>query len=406
MKILLVNKFLYPRGGAESYMLALGDYLASHGHEVQYFGMADEKNTVGNRIGAYTRNMDFHAKRAARFLYPFRIIYSFEAKRKIGRVLDDMKPDVVHLNNINFQLTPSIIDAAKKRHIPVVWTLHDYQLICPGHLLYNSDRAAVCEKCVGGSKLPCIKDKCIHSSAVKSILGVAEALFYKIRGTYKKVDLFIAPSRFLCSRVTADNRALFEGRTVVLHNFVHPKARPADAKNSFDFPYIAFAGRLSEEKGTRILRDAAALLPSVQFVVMGSGPDEALLSGIPNVHLTGFVTGRELDTNLAMAEAVAVPSVCYENCPMSILEAQMLGVPCVTMPMGGMAELVEDGKTGLLAKAPTAAAFADAVRDILSDRERLAAMKRSCTAAAAGFLTLGDYCDRLLELYAEVMRRG
>ena len=86
MKILMVNKYLYPRGGSESYMLKLGNYLSSLGHEVQYFGMFDEKNTVGNKEEAYTQNMDFHSAKIARFLYPFKIIFSLEAKKKIGYV--------------------------------------------------------------------------------------------------------------------------------------------------------------------------------------------------------------------------------------------------------------------------------------------------------------------------------
>ena len=149
----MVNKFLYPRGGAESYMLGIGKCFEKMGHEVQYFGMHDEKNTVGNCMELYTQNMDFHTTSLKKLLYPFKIIYSFEAKRKIGKLLDTMQPDFIHLNNINFQLTPSVIGAAKKRKIPVLWTLHDYQLICPNHLLYNSKTGGVCEKCIGRKRL-------------------------------------------------------------------------------------------------------------------------------------------------------------------------------------------------------------------------------------------------------------
>lgn len=406
MKILIVNKFLYPRGGSESYMLGIGKHLSTLGHEVEYFGMYDDKNTVGNNAGEYTQNMDFHGKSLKRFLYPFKIIYSFESKKKIGKVIDEMKPDVIHLNNINFQLTPSIIDAAKKRNIPVVWTLHDYQLICPGHLLYNNDRNCVCEKCIGRGKSACIKDKCIHSSKVKSIIGVIEARFYKLKGTYKKVDRFISPSNFLYSKLVADNRPLFENRTTVIHNFVNKKSLPEEIKNNFGFPYIAFAGRLSPEKGTQILKDAASLLPDTQFVVMGGGPDEKMLSDIPNIHLTGFVTGKTLDENIAGAKAVAVPSVCFENCPMAILEGQQLAVPSVTMNMGGMAELVEDGKTGVLSKAVTAESFAAAIKDILSDETRLEKMKENCLENAKTFLDIDSYCKKLLEIYSEVINNG
>ena len=105
----MVNKFLYPRGGCETYMLNLAEELKAKGHEIEYFGMYDEKNTVGNSACQYTTNMDFHSNKLKRFLYPFKIIYSREAAKKLGKVLDSFKPDIVHMNNINFQLTPSVI---------------------------------------------------------------------------------------------------------------------------------------------------------------------------------------------------------------------------------------------------------------------------------------------------------
>ena len=375
MKILMVNKFLYPRGGAESYMFGIGKRLEDTGHEVEYFGMYDEKNIVENKDGLYTQNMDFHTSSLKKLFYPFKIIYSLEAKKKIGKVIDRMKPDVIHLNNINFQLTPSIIDAAKKRGVPVVWTVHDYQLICPNHLLYNEQRGEICEKCVGKGKAGCIRDKCIHGSTAKSIIGAIEANFYKHRSTYKNVDAFICPSAFLRSKLLEGNSELFGKKAVVIRNYVTEKKLPEKAKSNFDFPYVAFAGRLSEEKGIDVLRQTAELLPDVKFVVMGSGPKEQTLKGIKNIILTGFLTGDELTANIAFANALLVPSVWYENCPMSILEAYMLGVPCVAVNKGGMAELIENGVTGVLSKDASAESFAEAVKDILSDNRRLLKMK-------------------------------
>ena len=140
MKILMVNKFLHPNGGSETYIFNLGDELIRQGHEVQYFGMEHEKRIVGNRLDVYTDNMDFHTGKLQKLLYPFKIIYSTEASRKMTQILKDFQPDVVHLNNINFQLTPSIIHAVKKykkisrQKVKIVATAHDYsgcvRIIC------------------------------------------------------------------------------------------------------------------------------------------------------------------------------------------------------------------------------------------------------------------------------------
>ena len=226
MKILMVNKFLYPRGGCETYMLNLAEELKAKGHEVEYFGMYDEKNTVGNSLGLYTTNMDFHSSKAERFLYPFKIIYSREAEKKLGRVLDDFKPDIVHMNNINFQLTPSVIYAVKKRNIPLVQTVHDYQMICPNHLLYSFGEVKPCERCIGGSKFNCFKYNCIHGSKVKSLIGSIEAKLYSILKTYKKVDLYICPSKFLEQKLLSASE-LYKGKTLALHNFIEKKPMPS-----------------------------------------------------------------------------------------------------------------------------------------------------------------------------------
>ena len=109
MKILMVNKFLYPNGGSETYIFQLGKELVKMGHKVEYFGMEHRERIVGNRAGSYTSNMDFHTKGIGRLLYPFRIIYSIEARKKLRAVLEDFEPDVVNLNNYNFQFTHSII---------------------------------------------------------------------------------------------------------------------------------------------------------------------------------------------------------------------------------------------------------------------------------------------------------
>jgi glycosyltransferase involved in cell wall biosynthesis len=402
MKILMVNKFLYPRGGSESYMLYLGEHLKAMGHEVQYFGMSDEKNTVGNSAEKYTQNMDFHSTGLGRFLYPFKIIYSLEAKKKIMQVIDDFRPDVVHMNNINFQLTPSIIDGIKKKGIPLVQTVHDYQMICPNHLLYNFDKNTPCEKCVKGSTINCIKNKCIHGSSVKSLLGVIEAKFYTILKTYKKVDLFVCPSHFLENKLLAA-KDYYKGKTKTIHNFINKEK--FSVANRKEGSYIVYVGRLSKEKGIELIAKTAKLLPEYDFIVAGGGPDEDMLKDIPNLSLAGFLTGDKLTELVGNAKLLLLPSVWYENCPLSILEAHCMGVPVVTMNYGGMAELVKDGVTGALVHAPTPEAIAEKLKEVMENQSYFSLLNDNCKKEKDNILSVDTYCDILVNEYEKLIAR-
>jgi hypothetical protein len=149
MKILLINKFLYPNGGSETYIFKLGQQLMAMGHEVQYFGMEHEGRIVGNRVEAYTSDMDFHGgSKLAKLTYPIKTIYSGEARKKLRLVLEDFQPDVCHLNNFNYQLTPSIILEIRKwsKTCKILYTAHDYQLVCPNHMCRTVTTNENCER--------------------------------------------------------------------------------------------------------------------------------------------------------------------------------------------------------------------------------------------------------------------
>ena len=177
MRILIVNKFLYPNGGSETYIFKIGQQLQKMGHEVQYFGMEHENRIVGNRVESYTRNMNLKDMKLNKILYPFQIIYSSEARKKIRLVLDDFQPDVVHLNNFNFQLTPSILYEIRKyekqtgRHVRILYTAHDSQLVCPNHLMQNPITGQRCTKCMEQNAWCCVQGKCIHGSTAAEHSG-------------------------------------------------------------------------------------------------------------------------------------------------------------------------------------------------------------------------------------------
>jgi hypothetical protein len=203
----MVNKFLYPNGGSETYIFKLSEYFESIGHEVQFFGMEHEGRCVGNNAEQYTADMDFHGgSKLDKLTYPIKTIYSSEARQKLLIVLKDFQPEVVHLNNINFQLTPSVILAVKDyekfsgRKVRIIMTAHDEQLVCPNHLMFTG--GVICEKCLGGKYLNCVKNRCIHGSAAKSLVGAAEGYYWKMRKAYEYIDAIVCPTEFLKSSWT------------------------------------------------------------------------------------------------------------------------------------------------------------------------------------------------------------
>lgn len=399
MKILMVNKFLYPRGGAETYMLKVAEQLEKMGNQVEFFGMYDEKNTVFNSIGEYTTNFDFHTRSLKRVAYPFKIIYSFEAKKKIEKVINSFQPDVIHMNNINFQLTPSIIDTVKNRDISLVQTVHDYQMVCPNHLLFDVNTKKPCEKCINGSKWNCALNNCIHESKAKSIIGTLEALLYKKRKTYSKVDLYICPSLFLEKMLLKDKT--FLGKTKSIHNYIElPKLTDEIMEKS---DYVLFFGRLSEEKGLDIFAEACKLLPDIKFKIAGTGPLEGLCKSIENAEYVGFKTGAELQKLVGNALFTVYPSIWYENCPLSILESEALGTPVITTGWGGMMELVEHAETGILVNNMSADSLASAIRDLYDNKNMITYMSKKCLEKRENMISLNDYCEKLVNIYNELL---
>lgn len=458
MNILMVNKFLYPNGGAETYVFKLGECLTLLGHKVQYFGMEHKGRCVGNRVNAYTAQMDFHhGSMLSKITYPVRTIYSSQARRKIRLVLDDFKPDAVHLNNFNYQLTPSILLEIQKwkkqtgHKCRIVFTAHDYNLVCPNHLLRNPVTRQNCEKCVGGRFINCVMGRCIHGSVLKSIVGALEAYIWNAAGVYRHIDTVICCSEFIKRKI--DSREVFRGKTVMIHNFVDTdlmenraeentgiKKGTVETGNSFgnigkmrrnsfgetaemkngcadpsvnesgsgDYAeaenssvdlkrYVLYFGRFSQEKGIDTLIRVCREMSDIPFVFAGRGPLENRLSGIPNIYNVGFQKGDSLRRLICGAEFTVCPSEWYENCPISILESQMLRTPVLGADIGGIPELIEDGVNGELFQSGSRSELKDKIRKLWEAKDRIDVYRRNSRNICVK--TAGEYAERILMFY-------
>lgn len=398
MKILMINKFLHPNGGSETYIFKLGEALQRMGHEVQYFGMEHPQRAVGNRVEAYTANMDFHGgPRLAKLIYPIKTIYSVEARKKIRLVLEDFQPDVCHLNNFNYQLTPSIILEIRKwekqtgHKCKIIYTAHDSQLVCPNHLMKNPCTGVLCQKCLSGHFWNCTKGKCIHGSLVKSVIGSLEGYFWKWMGVYKKIDTIICPSHFM--KCVLDTNPVLALKTVALHNFVEPVALKHVQKKD----YVLYFGRYSEEKGIKTLVQAAKELPKIPFVFAGSGPLEHLLDGVTNIKNVGFQSGEALETLIREARFSIYPSEWYENCPFSVMESIMYGTPVLGANIGGIPELIRVGETGELFESGDIPELMNKITEMFTAEEIVAEYPKQCVNVC--FDTTAEYAERLIKDY-------
>lgn len=398
MRILLVNKFLYQKGGAETYVFKLGEMLTEKGHSVEYFGLENDNNIVGNSIGSYVSDMDFSTGIGKNLKAPFKIIYSREARKKIKKVLYDFKPDIVHLNNIQFHLTPSIIlevnkyRKKNKRDVKIIYTAHDYQLICPSHGLFDT-QIRVCEKCLGGNYTHCLRTKCVKGSAMKSFLGMLDAYTWKISKAYSYIDKIICPSRFLKGKLDTQKR--FADKTVALHNFIEDKKISTVNKDD----YILEFGHLSRDKGTNTLLEVAKRMPDVRFVFAGYGAAVDDMKNIPNAEYVGFKTGDELVSLISRARCSVYPSEWYENCPFSVIESQMFLTPVICSRMGGIPELVKDEETGLLFEAGNADDLEAKLRYFLYTDGIAQQYTNSCEKVT--FETPETYYEKLIKIYED-----
>lgn len=336
MKILLSNKFYYRRGGDCIYMLNLEQLLKSHGHEVAIFAMDYPENLDSSWSKYFPQNMS----KLMAFTRPFG---STEVKAKFNRLLNDFKPDVVHLNNVHTQLSPVMAELAHKKGIKVVWTLHDYKLVCPRYDCL-CDGKEICELCFNGDKTPCKTYKCMKGSTLASWIGYKEAMTWNRQRLENCTDVFICPSQFMADKMVQGGFRKEKMRT--LCNFIDvEKCRKTDYGKA---DYYCYVGRFSHEKGVRTLIEAANRLP-YKLKIIGGGPLEDELKAVAGkqIEFVGFKQWDEIKELVGMARFSVIPSEWYENNPLSVIEAQCLGTPVLGARIGGIPELISEGTSGM-----------------------------------------------------------
>jgi glycosyltransferase involved in cell wall biosynthesis len=407
MRVLMVNKFYDLRGGTERMMFDLSAGLTERGHDVVPFATADPRNEPTPYARYFAPSRDYDAPNAFRLKLAVSMIHDREAAACLDRLLDAVNVDVAHLHNIYHQLSPSILWVLRRRGIPTVMTLHDYKLVCPVYRLFRDGHP--CEECVGrrtpvGAGL----HTCHRGSRAQSWLVALESTVHRWRRVYEKgVDLFVSPSEFLGGVVR--RHGIEPPRLRVIVNAPRRRGPPAAADERAARPRVLYAGRLSFEKGVDVLVTAAREAPDVEVGIAGRGPLEAELQaraeGIPNVQFLGWLDADALRQELGRAWAVALPSVWYENAPLSLLEAYAAGRPVLASDRGGLPEMVEEEHSGRLVPAGDVTAWTRALRRVAAEPERLAAMGELARARLDRVYDFDDCVEAYLDAYRGVGAR-
>ncbi len=339
MKILQINNNHYYSGGTEAVYLNTIKLLEERGHKVRGFSINNPRNvkTEKSKYFISTKNISHNN------------FYSFHAKKNISKLIADDKPDIAHIHNIVGGISFSILPVLKKMGIPVISSIHNYRFLCPAYIFVNSKKE-ICEKCGGGKFYNCILNNCSNKSIFKSSLITLESyLRENIFPFQRLIDKFIFVSNFAKDKFV-EYYPKIEKRSYQLYNF-HKISKPNVKKKKGG--YFLYFGRLESEKGVNTLINSFKNLNKEKLLIIGDGQlrKELITNKPPNVELLGYKKGKELEDFINNAHFVIVPSEWYENNPMSIIEAYSFGVPVIGSNLGGIPEIILNGKTGFIFEA-------------------------------------------------------
>lgn len=404
MKVLLVNKFHYLKGGSEKYYFELGELLKSHGHEVAYFSMEDEKNISTGDKEYFVEKLDLNTGSK---LKAFDVIYSKKNKKKMEEALDDFKPDIVHLNNFQRQLSASIINPIKKRNIPIIYTAHDVQAICPAISMLDNNQE-ICEKCMGGKYSNCFKNKCNKGSTLKSLLGAIEGKYYRNNKIYTdKIDAIITPSKFYAEKFVQDG--VRNEKIYPMHNYINTSEYDISRQNA---GYALYVGRLSREKGILNLISAFENIKGGKLYIAGNGPEKENIERFikdkslnDRIQLLGFLNKDEVKDRIRKATMIIIPSIWYENCPYSALETIAIGKPIVGANIGGIPELIIDEKTGLLYQYDDVSELTMKIEELFNDNDKAEEFGNNAKKFAKEKFNKEKYYDSLMNIYNKYRRK-
>lgn len=405
MKVLLINKFHHLNGGAERHVFEWEKLLRAHGHEVGFFSMKDPRNLPCAQERFFIDAVRFDGALSAgeKLCAAAHSVWSRHAARRMDELLSaEGPPDIAHVHSFVYQLTPSILSPLVKRGVPVVQTCHEYAHVCVNQHLYNQRTERPCEECLRRGRLAPLWTRCMKggfaASAAAVTAGLVDSAFGRSRSRIRR---FFAVSEFM--RTELLRGGMPADRVFTTPNFIEPALiRPGEGAGE----YLLFLGRLMPYKGIRTFLRAARLAPGVCCKVAGTGPLEAETrrEASPNVEVLGHREGEELWEVVRRARAVVAPSEWYEPFGLVILESMAACRAVIASNLAGPAEIVSDGRDGLLFPAGDAEALAAAMERLWSKPELAAELGRNGRAKIEREYSAEAHYRRMMEHFDQVLR--
>lgn len=417
LSILHINNFHYLRGGSEAVYFGTADILEEHGNKSIFFSMSHPENLPCETSNYFVPYVDLCSNDNKSIITwcntAGRILYFFEAKRRLSALLDKYHIDIAHLHNIYHELSPSVIDVLKERKIPMVMTLHDYKMVCTSYSMLAEGKP--CEACSQGRYYHAIRKRCVKGAFAMSMLATLEAYLHNsILNIYDKVDIFISPSLFLKNKLEEMG---FKKEIIYLPNFIDMKRfeKIREDKNPPQETSVVYFGRLSPEKGLWTLLEAAKRLKieknELEIKIVGDGIMRGILEekvkteGINNVKFLGYIKGEALYKEINRSIAVVLPSECYENNPVSVLEAFALGKPVIGSRIGGIPELVIDGVSGYTFEPNNAEDLKSKILFLMKNKNVLHNMSKNTRELLEKNFNEEVYCKGLMSIYENVLAK-
>ena len=376
LRVLVAHNAYQQRGGEDAVVEAEVALLRAHGHAVH----------------EYRRSND-DADRLSKPALAAQTVWSTRTVADMARLFESFRPDVLHVHNTCPLISPSVYWAADRASVPVVQTLHNFRLICPQAMLLRNGK--VCEDCVG--KLPWrgVARRCYRGSVAQSGVLAGMLTLHRAAGTWRdKVARYVALNGFCRDKFIQGG--LPAAKLVVKPNFIDLPAFEAGPRAGF-----LFVGRLSEEKGIKVLAEALERAGKIMTRIVGAGPEQRRIDGLAGAQWLGAIGAEAVYRHMRSSQALIMPSIWYENFPRTLVEAFACGLPVIASRIGALPQLVAEGTTGLLFEPGNAADLASKLAWAHAHPERMAEMGVNARTEYEAKLTGAANYKILIDVYTQ-----